>query len=155
MSFIKVIVDHLYLFLLKSDKCAKNTCSRRSRFRAKQAKRIEAHKSVRKMAFGLNFTYDDKIGYQRTMVNSKIVSSRKKVPAAQNSVIEHLKEIGGEVWPQGFLNLCESVEQIELGTHVSMSMRTDGPISLDPTGKKMRLLSLQLHQAGNSWYCSR
>lgn len=83
--------DRWNLFPLKTDKCAKPIGSRSYTFRARKARRLEVHKCVIKMASALNYAYDDKIGYERETVNSKIASLEgSRVSAVQGRRTRYL-----------------------------------------------------------------
>lgn len=43
-------------------------------------KLVKVHAGVRKMASALNLLYDDKMGYEKAIVNSEIASSEKVRP---------------------------------------------------------------------------
>lgn len=138
MYLIKVSKDLWDLFPLKIDKRAEPISLYSSAFRARQAKRIEAHKNVRRMALALNYKYDDKIGYESATVNSKIASTeRNRVSAFPYSVIGNLKGRSRKMWRRRFLKLCESAERIGLWTYGLMVKMTERPISWDLTGKKI------------------
>lgn len=137
MSFTKVSEDNRDLFAMKANKCAESIRSRSSRFRARQAKRMEVHNSVRKKASSLSYMYNDTIGYERAVLNIKIGSSKgSSAPAVQYRVIGYRKERICGTWFRGFLKSRESLERIGLETYASIDSTTERLIPLDPTGKK-------------------
>lgn len=140
LPFIKESEGHFDLFPLKIDKGTEPISSRISRFKGRQAKRIEVHNSVGKVVSALNYMYDDRIGYKGAIVNNKIALSEKsEVPGVQDKVIGYLKERRGEAWHRGLLKCFESAECIGLWTYAPMVRTIERPISLDPSGKKIGL----------------
>lgn len=85
--------DLRILFPLKIEKSAKPISSCSSKFQARQAKRIEVHKLVRKTGSALSYMYEDNIGFERVVVNSKIAASeRSRVSAVQDRMMGYSEE---------------------------------------------------------------
>lgn len=76
-AFIKVSEDLQVLFSLETDKCAEPISSYRLTLRVRQVGRIEIHNSATKIASALNYIYEDKIVYERAIVNRKEASFEK------------------------------------------------------------------------------
>lgn len=99
--------------------------------------RTEVHDSVRKLPFTLNYMYEDKIGYEKAVLNSETASSKRSgVLAVQGKAIVYLKKQSRDAWCRGFLNPYESVERIGLGTYAPIARKTEAPIPMDTAGKK-------------------
>lgn len=77
--------------------------------------------SVRKMSSALNYTYGDNISYERSIVISKIISSkRNRVPAAQDRVKGNLTESTCKAERRSLLKICESAEPIVSESYAPM-----------------------------------
>lgn len=55
----------------------------------------------------------------------------------QDTSVEYVRERIQEAWHQGLLKPCESADRIELGIDALIVRVTEGPILLDPSGKKI------------------